>query len=122
VGGVEETPVVEVEQLQWRHCLTAETIQGPALALQSIDHIECCDGLAASVLGVSDGIADDVLQKHLQHTTRLLIDETGDTLDSSTTSETADSRLGDTYRNETDVGIRCNVLRLDSIVAYVKGA
>ena len=37
-----------------------------------------------------------VLEEDLEDTTGLLVDETGDTLDTTTTSETSDSRLGDT--------------------------
>ena len=44
---------------------TAETIQGTALPLQCVHHIESSDGLAASVLCVSDCIPDHVLQEHL---------------------------------------------------------
>jgi len=48
------------------------------------------------VLGVGDRVTDDVLKEDLEHTTGLFVDETGDTLDTTTTSETADSGLGDT--------------------------
>ncbi len=41
-------------------------------------------GLSLGVLGVSNGITDHVLQEHLQHTAGLLVDQTGDTLDSAT--------------------------------------
>ena len=51
--------------------------------------------LSLCVLSVGDGIPDDVLQEHLQHTTGLLVDESGDTLDSSTAGQTPDGRLGD---------------------------
>ena len=46
------------------------------------------------MLGVGDGITDDVLEEDLEHTAGLLVDETGDTLDTATTSETADCGLG----------------------------
>jgi hypothetical protein len=47
------------------------------------------------VLRVGDRITDDVLEEDLEHTTSLLVDETGDTLDTATTSETANGGLGD---------------------------
>ncbi|PZQ94044.1 MAG: hypothetical protein DI539_31335 [Flavobacterium psychrophilum] len=47
------------------------------------------------MLAVGDGITDDVLQEHLQDTTGLLVDQARDTLDATTTGQTADSRLGD---------------------------
>ena len=58
-------------------------------------HIEGGDGLAASVLGVGDGITDDVLQEHLEDTTGLLVDEARDALHTATASQTADSGLRD---------------------------
>ena len=76
--------------------LTAEAVQGTSLAFQGVDDVHGGDGLPLGVLGVGDGIADDVLEEHLQDTTGLLVDEAGDTLDTTTTSQTADGGLGDT--------------------------
>lgn len=76
--------------------LTAETVQRAALALQGVDHIHGGDGLALGVLGVGDGITDNVLQKHLQHTARLLVDQARDTLHTATTSQPTDGGLRDT--------------------------
>ena len=66
------------------------------MALQSIDDIHGSDGLSLGVLGVSDGISDDIFKEDLEDTTGLFIDEAGDTLDTTTASETANGRLGDT--------------------------
>ncbi len=76
--------------------LSAETVEGLSLTLEGVDNIHSDDSLTASMLGVSDRVTDDVLKEDLEHTTGLLVDETGDTLDATTTSETADSGLGDT--------------------------
>jgi histone H3 len=75
--------------------LTAETVQSAALAFQSIDDIHSGDGLALGVFGVGDGIADDVLKEDLKNTAGLLVDQAGDTLDTTTASETTDGGLGD---------------------------
>eukprot|EP00808_Paulinella_micropora_P010111 g47790.t1 len=48
----------------WRF-LSTEAVQSAALALESIHDVLRSDGLAASVLGVGDGIADDLLQEDL---------------------------------------------------------
>ena len=48
------------------------------------------------MLSVGDGITDDTLEEGLEDTTGLLVDHGGDTLDTTTASETADSGLGDT--------------------------
>ena len=47
------------------------------------------------MLGVGDRVTDDVLEEDLEHTTGLLVDETEDKLDTTTTGETTDSGLGD---------------------------
>jgi len=84
-------PGVHAEAMQ----LTSETIEGAALALEGVDDVESSDGLTTSVLGVGDSVTDDVLKEDLEDTTGLLVDETRDTLDTTTTSETANSGLGD---------------------------
>lgn len=53
--------------------LAAEAVQSATLALECVDHVQGCHGLAASMLSVSDSIADYVLQENLEHTTGLLI-------------------------------------------------
>ena len=76
--------------------LTAETVEGTALTFQSVDDIHGGDGLSLGMLCVGDGITDDVLQENLEDTTGLFVDETGDTFDTTTTSQTTDCWLGDT--------------------------
>ena len=78
-----------------RPCLTAEAVEGAALALKSIDNVHRGDGLAARVLGVRDRVADHVLKEDLEDTARLLVDEPRDTLDATSASEAADRGLGD---------------------------
>ncbi|XP_027249323.1 uncharacterized protein LOC100757491 [Cricetulus griseus] len=80
---------------QWWRNLASEAIQGAALALERVDYIHGGDGLALGVLGVGDGVADHVLQEHLQHPAGLLVDEAGDALDTTTSRQAADGGLGD---------------------------
>ena len=75
--------------------LTAESVQGTSLALEGVDDVHGGDGLPLGVLGVGDGIPDDVLKENLEDTAGLLVDESGDTLDSSTASQSPDGGLGD---------------------------
>lgn len=75
--------------------LASKSVQGTSLALQSVHNVHCCDSLPLGVLSVSDSITDNILQEHLENPTGLLIDEAADTLHTTTTSETADSWLGD---------------------------
>jgi hypothetical protein len=46
------------------------------------------------MLGVGYRVTDDILKKYLENSTSLFVDETGDTLDSTTTGKTTDCRLG----------------------------
>ena len=75
--------------------LTAEAVQGATLAFQGVDDVHGCDGLPLCVLGVGDGITDDVLKENLEDTTGLFVDQPRDTLHTTSTSETTDSGLGD---------------------------
>ena len=75
--------------------LTPESIELASLALQGIHHVKGRDGLSLGVLGIRDRVADHALQEALEHGTRLLVNEARDTLDSTTTRETADCGLGD---------------------------
>jgi hypothetical protein len=77
-------------------CLTAETVQGASLAFQSVDDVHGGDGLPLGVLGVSDGVTDDVLEEHFKHTAGLLVDQTGDTFHAASARQTTDGGLRDT--------------------------
>ena len=76
-------------------CLTSESVEGTSLTLQSVDDIHGGDGLPLGVLGVGDCITDDVLKENLEDSTGLLVDESRDTLDSTTSRQTTDCWLGD---------------------------
>ena len=55
--------------------LSAKAVQGPALPLQSIDHIHSSDSLPLGMLCVGDSVPDNILKEHFQNTSSLLIDE-----------------------------------------------
>ena len=76
--------------------LAPKTIEGTTLPFEGIDDIHGGDSLPLGMLGVGDGITDDILKEHFENTTGLLIDETRDTLDTTSASKTADGGLGDT--------------------------
>ena len=75
--------------------LASEAVDGSSLALEGVDDVEGGDGLAAGVLCVGDRVADDGLQERLEDSAGLLVDEAGDSLDSTAAGETADGGLGD---------------------------
>ena len=85
-----------VRERQQYLCLTSESVQSSALSFQSIDDIHGGNSLSLGVLGVCDCITDDVLKEDLQDSTGLFVDQTRDTLDSSSASKTTNRRLRDT--------------------------
>ena len=55
--------------------LSTETVEGTSLSLEGVDDVECGDGLSLGVLGVGDGITDDVLEEDLENSTGLFVDQ-----------------------------------------------
>ena len=80
--------------LQWK-CLASEAVQGTTLTFQGVDHIHSGDGLPFGVFAVCHCVTDDILQEELEHTSDLFVNQSGDTLDTTTASQTPDSGLGD---------------------------
>ena len=76
--------------------LHAETVESASLALEGIDDVQRGNSLSLGVLGVCDGIANNVFEEDLQDVAGFFIDETRDTLDTTSASETTNGRLGDT--------------------------
>ena len=85
--------------LAQRDVLCTKAVEGLALTLESVDHIEGRDRLATSMLSVGDGILDNVVKEGLEDTAGFLVHQAGDTLDTASTGQTADGGL----RNALDV-------------------
>ena len=75
--------------------LASESVEGASLPLEGIHHIHGGDGLPLGVLGVGDGVPDDVLQEDLQYSASLLVDESGNPLDASSAGQPPDGGFGD---------------------------
>jgi hypothetical protein len=75
--------------------LSSEAVESAALALQGVHDVQSSHGLAASVLSVGHSVADDVLKEHLQDTSSLLVDESGDALHAASACESSNGGLGD---------------------------
>ena len=73
----------------------AKAVEGTSLPLESVDNVHGGHSLPLGMLGVGDGVPDDVLKEHLQHTPGLLVDQPRDPLDTSTSGQAPDGRLGD---------------------------
>ena len=88
-------PHLKLKLVQSAQSSPAEAVEGAALSLKSVDDVESGDGLSLGVLGVGDGVADNVLEEGSEDVSGLLVDEGGDSLDTTAASKSADSRLGD---------------------------
>ena len=75
----------------------SESVKGPSLSLECVDNIESGDSLPLGVLGVGDGVTDNVLEESPEDLAGLFVDLVGDSLDSSTTRKAADGGLGDAH-------------------------
>ena len=76
-------------------CLNAEAVDGAALTLECIDHVNSSHCLAARVFSVGYSVANHIFKEGLEDVARLLVDEPRDTLYASTASQTPDGGLGD---------------------------
>jgi hypothetical protein len=76
--------------------LSTESVKGLSLTFEGIDDVHCGDSLSSGVLGVGDRITDDVLEEDLEDTTGFFVDQSRNTLDTTSTRKTTDGRLGDT--------------------------
>ena len=76
-------------------CSSTEAVEGAALSLKSVDDVESGDGLSLGVLSVGDGVTNNVLEEGSEDVSGLLVDEGGDSLNTTTASESSDRGLGD---------------------------
>jgi len=94
-------------------CSSTEAVEGSSLSLESVDDIKSSDGLSAGVFGVGDGVPDDVLEEASEDGAGLFVDVAADSLDTTTTGESANSGLGDAH----DGGAHCLFLSFGSVLA-----
>lgn len=95
-----------------------DAVQRASLALECIHNIHGGHGLAARVLGVRHGVADDVLQKHPEHAPGLLVDKARDALHATAASQAANRRLGnalDTVAQHHAVALRAALATSDHV-------
>ena len=82
--------------MSWQvECLAAEPVEGAALAFERVDDVERGHGLPLGVLGVGNSIPDHALQVVLENTSGLLVDQSADTLDTTSSSQSPDCGLSD---------------------------
>ena len=96
----------------------SKAIKSLSLTFQGVDDVQSSDRLSASMLGVGDGVTDNVLKEGLEDASGLVIDGARDSLDTSSSGESADSRLGDT---EDGSSVVLAGLLLNSLAAVLTG-
>ena len=67
------------------------------MSLEGIDDIKGSDSLSLGVLGVGNGVLDNVLEEASEDNSGLVIDEGADSLDTTSSGESSDGGLGDTH-------------------------
>ena len=67
------------------------------MSLEGIDDIKGSDSLSLGVLGVGNGVLDNVLEEASEDNSGLVVDERADSLDSTSSSKSSDGRLGDSH-------------------------
>jgi hypothetical protein len=76
--------------------LAAKAVKGATLTLESVDYVEGGNCLAFGMFSVGDSNTNDVFKEDFEDTTGFFVDEARNTLDTTTTSQTTNSRLGNT--------------------------
>ena len=71
------------------------------MSLQSIDDVHGSDSLSLGMLGVSDGIPNDVFKEALEDLSDALVDVKSDSLNTTTAGQSSDGRLGDAVDQRT---------------------
>ena len=69
--------------------------EGSALSLEGVDDIKGGDSLSLGVLGVGNGVLDNVLEEASEDNSGLVVDEGADSLDTTSSGESSDGGLGD---------------------------
>jgi len=87
-------------------CSTTESVEGSALSLESVDNVHSSDGFSTSVLSVGDGISDNVLEERLEDLSGVVVDERGDSLNTTSSCESSDCGFSDSL-NRSLVGSLC---------------
>ena len=75
--------------------LSSESVEGSSLSLEGVDDVECGDSLPLGVFGVGHRVADHILQKDLENSSGLFVDQTGNAFNPSATGKTTDRRFRD---------------------------
>merc|ERR1719347_973346 len=76
--------------------LSAKSVEGPSLPFEGINDIHCGDCLPLGMLGIRHSVPDDILQEDLQNAPGFFVDQTRDSLHTTSPSKPSDGRFCDT--------------------------
>ena len=76
--------------------LASESVEGSALSFEGIDDVQSSHGFSSGVFSVGHRVSDDVFKKAFKYGSGVVVDERGDSLDSSSSRQSSDGGFGDT--------------------------
>lgn len=79
-----------------RNPLTTKAVQCATLSFQCVHDVHSRNGFAFRMLGVGDGVSNNIFEKDFEYTSGFFVDETRNSLDTTTSCQTTDGRFGDT--------------------------
>merc|ERR1719357_1130727 len=71
----------------------SKAIESTSLPLESVDHVHGGNSLPLGMLSVGDSVPDHILQEDLKNTSRLLVNQSRDSLDAPPSRQPSDGRL-----------------------------
>ena len=83
------------------------------MSLEGVDDVHSSDGFSSGVLSVGHGVSDDTFQESLEDLPGVIIDEGGDSLDTTSSGESSDSGLGDALDRGSGVSLVSSPLGAD---------
>ena len=66
------------------------------MTFKSVDDVQSSDSLSLSMFSISDSVSDDDFKENLQNTSSFLLDESRNTLDSTSTGQSTDGGFSNT--------------------------
>ena len=83
-----------------------EAVESSALSFEGVDHIESSHGLSLGMLSVGDRVTDHIFEEGPENISTFIIDVSRDSLDSASSSDSPDRRLGDSHDRLFELSLR----------------
>ena len=75
------------------------------MSLESVDDVHSGDGFSSGVFGVGHGVSDNTFKEALEDVSGVVVDEGGDSLDTSSSGESSDGGFGDAFNGSSGVSL-----------------